>query len=118
MKIDGEDYVDGGTVSPLPIRYARALGADVVIAVDVSSPPEAAAEDGKFDVLLKSFDIMGRALRDAEAPAADVVIRPDLRAVASTDFEGKHRAILAGEKAALEAMPAIRAALAARAHAP
>ena len=69
---------------------------------------------GKFDVLMRSFDIMGKGLREAQLPEADVVITPRLDGITSTDFEGKNRAILAGEQAVVEAMPRIREKLAAR----
>ena len=39
VKINGREYVDGGLVSPVPVRFARQMGADLVIAVDISSPP-------------------------------------------------------------------------------
>lgn len=112
--IDNEEYVDGGTVSPVPVRFARQLGADVVIAVDVSAPVEEAREDTTLGTVLKAFDIMGRSLRFTELPTADVVISPDVHGIKAADFESKQRAILAGEKAALAAMPAIRAAIAAK----
>lgn len=112
--IDNEEYVDGGTVSPVPVRFARQLGADVVIAVDVSAPVEEAREDTTLGTVLKAFDIMGRSLRAAELPTADVVIAPDVHGIKAADFDSKQRAILAGEKAALAALPAIRAAIAAK----
>lgn len=34
--INGEEYADGGLTSPVPVKLARAMGADVMIAVDVS----------------------------------------------------------------------------------
>jgi NTE family protein len=40
VSISGRDYVDGGLVSPVPVRYARQMGAELVIAVDISSAPE------------------------------------------------------------------------------
>jgi NTE family protein len=110
--IDGEEYVDGGTVSPVPVRFARALGADVVIAVDVSQPIEDQADDSTLRALLKTYTIMGHALATAELPLADVVIAPDVHGIGAADFDGKQRAILAGERAALAAMPRIRAAIA------
>ncbi|HET8883382.1 MAG TPA: patatin-like phospholipase family protein, partial [Solimonas sp.] len=112
--IGGTEYVDGGLVSPLPIRYARQLGADFVIAVDVSTPPANTATTGKLDLLMRSFEIMGQSIRDAELPQADVVIRPDLTGISASNFESKQQAILQGERAALAAMPQIRARLAAR----
>ena len=114
--IDNEEYVDGGTVSPVPVRFARELGAEVVIAVDVSAPVEEAREDSTLGTVLKAFDIMGSSLRRAELPLADVVIAPDVHGIKAADFESKQRAILAGERAALAAMPAIRAAIAAKTH--
>ena len=112
--IGGAEYVDGGLVSPVPIRYARQLGADFVVAVDVSTPPANTATTGKLDLLMRSFEIMGQSIRAAELPQADVVIRPDLTGISSSNFESKQQAILQGERAALAAMPAIRARLAAR----
>lgn len=108
------EYVDGGLVSPVPIRYARQLGADIVIAVDVSTPPNPAATTGKLDVVMRSFEIMGQSIRAAELPQANVVIRPDLTGITSSNFEMKQQAILQGERAALAAMPQIREVLGAR----
>jgi NTE family protein len=106
--INGVEYVDGGLVSPVPIRYARQLGADFVIAVDVSTPPSSTLTETKLDVVMRTFDIMGQAIREAELPMADVVIRPDLTKVASADFDSKQMAILQGERAAVAMVPAIR----------
>lgn len=110
-KIGEHEYVDGGLVSPVPIRYAKQLGADFIIAVDVSTPPNPSATTGKIDVLMRSFEIMGQAIRAAELPQAHVLIQPDLSGITSTNFEAKQQAILQGERAALAAMPKIRAAL-------
>jgi NTE family protein len=109
-----DEHVDGGLVSPVPVAYARQMGADFVIAVDVSTPPASGYATGKFDLLMRAYDIMGRGLRMAQLPGADVVITPNLNGIASTDFEGKNRAILAGEQAVMAALPQIREKLAAR----
>lgn len=113
-RIGEDDYVDGGLVSVVPIRYARQMGADFVIAVDVAAPPDQREAQGKLDVVMKTFGIMGRTIRESEYPLADVLVVPDMRDVTSTDFEGKHRAILAGERAAQAALPQLRAKLAER----
>lgn len=112
--INTDEYVDGGLVSPVPVRYARQMGANFVIAVDVSTPPSTAMASGKWDLLMRSFDIMGRGLRLAQLPEADIVITPNLAGIASTDFDGKNRAILAGEQAVMAVLPQIREKLAAR----
>ena len=112
--INGVEYVDGGLVSPVPVRYAKQMGADFIIAVDVSTPPSADPTVGKMDVLMRTFDIMGKSIRSWELPQADVLVRPDLSKVSSTDIEAKHQAILEGEKAMLAAMPQLRERLKAR----
>jgi NTE family protein len=112
--IDGEEYVDGGTVSPVPVRFAQALGAQVVIAVNVSASIDEEGDDSTLKSVLKTFNIMGHALSAAELPLADVVITPDVRDVGSADFDSKQRSILQGERAALAAVPAIKAAIAAK----
>ena len=111
--IDGQEYVDGGLVSPVPVRTARELGADFVIAVDVASTPLRESHDSKLDIMLKSYTIMGQSIRAAELPLADVVITPLLDKVDSDNFEAKNQAILAGERAALAAVAQIREKLAA-----
>ncbi|WP_426661875.1 patatin-like phospholipase family protein [Rhodanobacter aciditrophus] len=114
VAIRGKHYVDGGVVSPIPVDAARQLGADFVIAVDISSKPDGGNPQGMLNIVGQSITIMGRQLARQEIARADVVIRPDLGGIGSTDFEQKDLAILAGEKAALAAIPAIRARLAAR----
>ena len=114
VAIRGKHYVDGGVVSPIPVDAARQLGADFVIAVDISARPGGRNPQGMFNIMGQSITIMGRELARQEIARADVVIRPDLDGIDSTDFEQKDQAILAGEKAALAAIPEIRAKLAAR----
>ena len=114
VKIGDMHYVDGGVVSPIPVDAARQLGADFVIAVDISASPSGSNPQGMLNIVGQSITIMGRELAKQEIARADVVIRPDLSGIGSTDFEQKNLAILAGEKAALAAMPEIRARLAAR----
>jgi len=114
VAINGKHYVDGGVVSPIPVDAARQLGADFVIAVDISAKPDGTNPQGMFNIMGQSITIMGRQLAKQEIARADVVIRPDLSGIGPTDFEQKNLAILAGEKAALAAIPEIRARLAAR----
>ncbi|OIQ83849.1 NTE family protein RssA [mine drainage metagenome] len=108
VNINGRDYVDGGLTSPLPIRVARNLGADVVIAVDISARPSAARIGGVTDVLMQAIAIMEQSLRNDELPEADVLIRPNTTGFGSADFTKKHEAILEGETAAQAALPLIR----------
>jgi NTE family protein len=112
IEISGRDYVDGGLVSPVPAQSARAMGADFVIAVDISNVTRQGKLTGTLDVLLQTFAIMGHTISRHELKDADIVIRPQTAAISSTDFEGRHLAILEGEKAAAAAMPELKAALA------
>jgi NTE family protein len=114
VRIGNREYVDGGLVSPVPAQVARDLGADIVIAVDISSKPKGAKVSGIIDVLLQTFTIMGATLAQRELGLADVVIRPDVGGIGGTDFESKHLAILEGEKAATAKLEELRAALARR----
>ena len=113
VKINGRDYVDGGLVSPVPVRFARQMGADVVIAVDISNPPEANMADGTLQILLQTFAIMGKSINDYELKGADVVVQPSLVGLKSADFSSRQRAIDAGRAAMLAALPALKARLAA-----
>ncbi|OJW78710.1 patatin-like phospholipase family protein [Thiobacillus sp. 65-1402] len=112
VEISGRDYVDGGLTSPVPAQVARSMGADFVIAVDISSVSRRGKLSGTLDVLLQTFAIMGHTISSHELEDADVVIRPQTAAVSSTDFEDRHLAILEGEKAAAAAMPELKARLA------
>jgi NTE family protein len=112
VKIGDREYVDGGLVSPVPVRYARQMGAEMVIAVDISSPPDGAATDGTMKLLLQTFAIMGKSINRFELREADVVIRPPLIGVSSADFTSRVRAIRSGRETALAMLPEIKAKLA------
>jgi NTE family protein len=109
--IGGKRYVDGGLVSPVPVSAAREMGADFVIAVDISAKPKAGKATGLFSMLDQSFNIMSGPTLAAELKQADVVIRPNVLNIGSADFEARHQAILEGEKAAQQLMPLIRSRL-------
>jgi len=115
VKISGHEYVDGGLVSPVPVRYARQMGAEVVVAVDISSAPEGNPADGTLQILLQTFAIMGKSINSFELRDADVVVRPALNGVKSADFAARQRAITAGRLAMQQALPQLRRLLAAQA---
>jgi len=107
-ELGGRELVDGGLVSPLPVATARQLGCDMVIAVDVGTKPHRTALPGLYEVLLQSFEIMGRALSDQEARTADTVIRPDTSSYASSDFNARREMIQVGYEATQRALPELR----------
>lgn len=113
VTIGTREYVDGGLVSPVPVRYARQMGAELVLAVDISNPPDGNATGDVMKMLLQTFAIMGKSINRFELREADVVLRPLLTGVSSADFTARRRAIIAGREAALHAMPELRARIAA-----
>ncbi|MFH2121845.1 MAG: patatin-like phospholipase family protein [Pseudomonadota bacterium] len=108
VRIGDRTYVDGGVVSPVAVDAARRSGADVVIAVDISTGVAGAVPQGILDTILQSIDIMYAKIATAQLRNADVVIRPNLSHIGSSDFNKRNEAILEGEKAAVQAMPQIR----------
>ena len=113
-KIGEQNYVDGGLVSPVPVQFAREMGADFVIAVNISVHPEVQATSSSLEVLLQTFAIMGQSINAHELKNADIVISPDLAKMKANDFQGRNLAILAGEQAANGAMSSIKQKLKAR----
>ena len=105
-------YDDGGITSPVPVDAARQLGADMVIAVDISNKARGQTPDGMLGTLGQSIAIMGQKLGQAELARADIIIRPKVLDMGSTDFSQRAQAIIEGEKAAMAAMPHIRARVA------
>ena len=107
-------YVDGGVVSPVPVDAARELGADFVIAVDISSKANGIASPTSIlGNVNQSITIMGQKLGALELARADIVIRPKVTDIGAADFAQKNRAILEGERAAQAALPEIRKKIAA-----
>jgi NTE family protein len=101
-------YVDGGVVNPLAADVARRFGADVVIAVDISSSVETAPPKATVDTIMQAVDIMYNKMASLNLKHSDIVIRPKVGHIGSSDFSKRHEAIMEGEKAATEAMPAIK----------
>jgi NTE family protein len=116
VRIGTHEYVDGGLVSPVPVRFARQMGAEIVIAVDISAVPDGNATGDAMRMLLQTFSIMGRSINGFELRDADVVLSPKLPGVSGADFTSRKKSIQAGREAALAALPALRAKIAASMH--
>ncbi len=108
VRIGDHLYVDGGLVAPVPVAYAREMGADFVIAVNISAPPDMQASSSSLNILMQTFSIMGQTINVHELKGADVVIRPELFDMKGNDFAGRNRAMMAGEHAATLAMAEIK----------
>ena len=92
---------------------AKAICADgVVVAVDVAAKPARSHVPGMYEIIMQSFEIMGRALADQEASTAQLVLRPATAPFAASDFNQRKELIQAGYEAAQQALPAIKRLLA------
>ena len=116
VKIGSREYVDGGLVAPVPVRFARQMGAEMIIAVDISADPAGSPTGDPMRMLLQTFAIMGRSINNFELRDADVVLRPRLPGVSGADFSSRKRAIQAGRDIALAQLADIRARIAAKTH--
>jgi NTE family protein len=99
--INGEEYLDGGLTSPVPVKLARAMGADIVIAVDVSWFAQAG-----YSMRPVSNEHRRRSRHEllaAELDAADIVITPQTVRTRMLDFDHREQNIDAGEKAGRDA---------------
>lgn len=113
VKIGDREYVDGGLVSPVPVRYARQMGAEMVIAIDISSPPDGNPTSDSFKLLMQTVAIMMRSINRFELREADFVLQPVLVGVASADFNSRVRAIRAGREVATQMLSELKAKIAA-----
>lgn len=108
VRIADNMYVDGGTVSPVAVDAAKKYGADIVIAVSIAADRNVRQPESTIDTILQAVNIMHSELSYKQLSKADIVIRPKVGYIGASDFEKRHEAILEGEKAASEAMPAIK----------
>ncbi|MDD3774888.1 MAG: patatin-like phospholipase family protein [Sulfurovaceae bacterium] len=111
VKIGNSYYVDGGLTQPVPVTAAKQMGADIVIAVDISAKPKSGAS-GLLSTLDQTINIMSQVALTNELKKANVVIKPNLERLSSVSFDSKHQAILEGEKAAIRMLPAIKKTIA------
>ncbi|MRR53607.1 MAG: patatin-like phospholipase family protein [Deltaproteobacteria bacterium] len=109
--IGGRMYVDGGLVSPVAVEAALRQGADVVIAVDISGDGQGLKPTGTLATILQSVGIMYEKIAAHQLQKADVVIKPNVASIGTSDFTKRHEAVLEGERAATAALPAIKAAI-------
>lgn len=107
VKIGDKVYVDGGVVSPVAVEAAKRLGADVVIAVDISASTERTPPGNTIETLLQAINVMYSKLAAIQLSQANIVIRPKVGHIGAADFSKRQEAILEGEKAAAEVLPKI-----------
>ncbi|WP_449287065.1 patatin-like phospholipase family protein [Marinobacter sp. PE14] len=103
-EIDGRLLVDGGITDNMPIDVVRDMGADIVIAVDISTPYLPADDvNNLFQITLQLTSIMTRVNADRQIATLsdrDILIVPDLDDITSSDFLRANEAISKGLEAA------------------
>ena len=111
VEIGGRRLIDGGPANNLPIDVVRQMGADVVIAVDITSP---LLRDEELDSAVSVADQMTNLLTQRTVQeqvvglsSSDILIRPDLDDIGGLDFSRTLDPILAGEQAANSLLPAL-----------
>ncbi|MDM1762912.1 patatin-like phospholipase family protein [Acinetobacter sichuanensis] len=104
-------YVDGGLVSPIPVQTAKNMGADIVIAVDISARPSGSQPINMWGLLDQTINIMGQQSINSELSQANIVIQPKVGHLGTLDLKASNQAILEGEKAAQLKITAIQAAI-------
>ena len=100
-RINNKRYGDGGLTSLVPVQTAKQMGADIIIAVDVSSPPKNSHPQDFWALLDKTFAVIPNQANTAEIKLADVVIRPAVGDIGTTNTIAREATIKAGEIATL-----------------
>ena len=107
--IAGRDYIDGGLVSQVPVRIARQMGADIVIAVDVSRTPLSADQlTTTMAVMRQAMLIAMQRISEEEIDEADIIIRPEMGNIGANEFDQRSDMVASGEAAALEKITQIK----------
>jgi NTE family protein len=122
VKKNGRYLVDGGLVNPVPVRTVQQMGADVVIAVDVTpdrmeranalTKKEEHKEPGIFQIMAQSIYIATYLAAQTSSGNADIVIRPHVAHIGPGDFHRGGEGVLEGELAAVDCLPNIKRHLA------
>jgi NTE family protein len=111
INLNGRLLVDGFLTEPVPVDGARRMGAEIVVAVNLSSRVVEAKPKSMFDVIGRAFSVVQQVTDFTWRRSADVVIEPQVMQFLWDEFNRAPELIAAGESAARLALPAIRAAI-------
>lgn len=113
VEYKGALLADGGLVYPIPVEAAIAESMTTIISVDATADVLYPRDiDNALFVLDQITNIMAEDRKDLERGASDVVISPDLEGLGSFDFSQGGRVIEQGRKAAIAAIPRLKAIIA------
>lgn len=105
--LHGRVLVDGGVVDPIPVKIAKGLGAEVVVAVDLSELLPKTCPTNLFGIASRSAEIKFLLQSESCVKQADVIIRPELGDMGIFDDKSNELAYQAGRQAAQKAIPKI-----------
>jgi NTE family protein len=108
VEFNGMRLVDGGWVERVPVICAWDMGADVVIAVDVSSDVAPFDDKSGLDIILRADAVSRIYLNEILAREADLVIHPEVGVIHWADFTNPRELYKHGEAAALAKLVSIR----------
>ncbi|MGM3185878.1 patatin-like phospholipase family protein [Musicola paradisiaca] len=107
VRADGNQFVDGGVVSLVPVLAARALGAQIVVAVDIYCHGPGYDTHSAVAMILRVSQVQSCRLADQELAFADVVIAPSVSPASMNSADGREQARHAGYLAAKASLPAL-----------
>jgi NTE family protein len=113
VKHEGRYLVDGGLTTPVPVEVVKKMGADFIIAVNVTPNvsdrvQKMRKEPGIFHVIMQSIYITTSAMAQYNLEDADMVIEPDLAHIGAGDFQKSKELIKRGKEAAQSVIPEIK----------
>jgi NTE family protein len=108
VRINNRRYVDGGLSAPVPVSHAKKMGANFIIAVDITSKPEHTKASGFLSNFDQTINIMGVKLLNEQLKLANFTVKPDISKLSSFNFDNKQQAINLGYKATLPLIPKIK----------
>ncbi len=110
VEIEGRLYVDGGIVQNFPVSDTRAMGADIIIGVDVQTPLYSKEElNSLARIMEQSIYFLGEISNRRERKLCDVLITPDMAGFTSSSFDNPAELIRRGEAAARARLPQLMA---------
>ncbi|PYZ97907.1 esterase [Alteribacter lacisalsi] len=112
-RIEGRLYVDGGVIDRVPVSVVKEMGADLVIAVDVSYFNKEPEITSIYDVIIQSMDIMEKEMVRFREIEADLMVRPIFKHIKATQFTEVEEIILQGEREMEKHLDAFKESMAA-----
>ena len=110
-RINGKLLVDGGLMDRVPVSVVKDMGANIVIASDVSATKGDTEIQSIYDVIFKSLDILQMEIVKMKGIDADVMIKPPVELYSSLAFTNIQDIIDIGEQEALRRLPEIKSSI-------